>query len=80
MAKYRIKTVYNGYYQIQRKAGFLLPWEDVEYSGWFGNYADAKRRLEQKIKDDKEWEIERKKRAKFKPKFYYPPLPDEEPK
>jgi hypothetical protein len=84
MNKYRIKATYNRY-TVQRK-GWLF-WSNCfkeyhhshSFPKTFSNYADAKAALENRLKSDAENEEYMQKVAAFKTRYYYPPLPDEEP-
>lgn len=85
MNKYRIKATYNRY-TVQRKGWFF--WsnclkeycrEGSSFPKTFSNYADAKDALEKRLKNDAEFEEYNQKVAEFKTRYYYPPLPDEEP-
>jgi hypothetical protein len=85
MNKYRIKATYNRY-TVQRKGWFF--WSNClkeycragdSYPKIFFSYADAKTALEKRLKDDAENEEYMQKVAAFKTRYYYPPLPDEEP-
>jgi hypothetical protein len=85
MNKYRIKATYNRY-TVQRKGWFF--WsnclkeycrEGSSFPKTFFNYADAKAALETRLKSDAEFEEYKQKVAAFNTRYYYPPLPDEEP-
>lgn len=86
MNKYRIKATYNMYI-VQRKGWFFWSNCIYDYAGWdghhisktFSKYADAKTALEKRLKNDAEFEEYKKKVADFNTRYYYPPLPDEEP-
>lgn len=85
MNKYRIKATYNRY-TVQRKGWFF--WsncireycrEGSSFPKIFISYADAKAALETRLKSDAEVEEYMQKAAAFKTRYYYPPLPIEEP-
>ncbi len=77
MPKYRIKTTFSDGYQIQRRV-WLLSWMTVEID-WTENYKTSKKLLEKWQRHDKLAKAYRKDKKRFKSKYYYPPLPDEEP-
>jgi hypothetical protein len=85
MIKYRIKATYNRY-TVQRKGLFF--WSNClkeynrdghGYSKTFSSYEGAKDALEKRLKNDAEFEEYKQKVAAFNTRYYYPPLPDEEP-
>lgn len=85
MNKYRIKLIYTRYV-VQRKGWFFWrnclkthSFNGFGYSKTFSNYADAKTALEQRMKDDAYLETYKQKVAAFNTRYYYPPLPNEEP-
>lgn len=84
MSKYRIKAKLNSY-EVQRRGWF--GWKncisslvlDRCYTKIFDSYAAAKQALENRIVRDTEMDELRRRIKEFGTKYYYPPLPDEEP-
>lgn len=81
MAKYRLKQTYD-YWIVQKK--FLFIWINCKRTRYhlpdnYVLYQYAKARLEKLVKLDEEWRIENQKRKSFVTRYFYPPLPDQEP-
>jgi hypothetical protein len=91
MSKYRIKVEYGdehvNRYIVQKKRFFGLWWSNCvrvngelyDYPKRFLKYEDAKKQLESNINWDEKQAKHRAAKKAFKPKYYYPPLPDVEP-
>lgn len=85
MTKYRIKAAYKKYI-VQRKGLFF--WRNClkdycrdggGFAKTFSHYNYAKEALEAQLKHDADYEVYKQKVADFKTRYYYPPLPIEEP-
>lgn len=87
MREYRIKRTYEGW-EVERKGFF--GWKNCvktrsvldgryDTSKTFYSYREAKEQLEHHMKYDGIQDERRQARKAFKIRYYYPPLPDEEP-
>ena len=87
MNKYRIKRTYKGY-EVERKG--LIFWKNCVYRSvggdprWevakiYNSYHEAKNELEELMSYDRVRDEREQARKAFKTRYYYPPLPDEEP-
>lgn len=87
MNKYRIRCEYKDRYIVEKKK--LWWWSNCvkdyckitmhPFNKIFFSYAAAKEELEKKIKRDTDHELYLKEKAAFKIRYYYPPLPNQEP-
>ena len=88
MMEYRIKKNYGYQYNIQKK--FLCFWVDHKKEEWcydsscykpvsFCNYEDARRFIEDLIAKNIHDRNIKDAMKVYRPKYFYPPLPDKEP-
>jgi hypothetical protein len=81
MTKYRIIRTYDGYC-VQRKSWFGWSMVADQFSSKFysyKSYKSAKKGLESFVKADEAERTERLARKNFVTRYFYPPLPEEEP-
>jgi hypothetical protein len=85
MTKYRIKATYNRYI-VERKGWFFwrnhlqrYGWDGSGYSVSYRSYSEAKDALENCLEREAAAAARAAAAADFKTRYYYPPLPTEEP-